>query len=181
MHSTLFLAAGGIGDIARETGAQFGFNTQLFISQVISFCVVAFLLHRFAYKPVLKVLEERRQKIAQGLADAEKMRQELAAAQVKVQELLGQAGAQASKIIEEARNAAAKVTETEAQKAIATAQDIVNKAREASTAELAKMKADLRKEIGALAVKAAMQVTGKVLTPEDQRRLAEETNREIAA
>ena len=181
MHSTLFLAAGGIGDIARETGAQFGFNTQLFISQVISFCVVAFLLHRFAYKPVLKVLEERRQKIAQGLADAEKMRQELAAAQVKVQELLGQAGAQASKIIEEARNAAAKVTEKEAQKAIATAQDIVNKAREASTAELAKMKADLRKEIGALAVKAAMQVTGKVLTPEDQRRLAEETNREIAA
>jgi F-type H+-transporting ATPase subunit b len=171
MHSTLFLAAGGIGDIARETGLQFGFNTQLFISQVISFCVVAFLLHRFAYKPVLKVLEERRQKIAQGLADAEKMRQEL----------LDQAGAQASKIIEEARNAAAKVTETEAQKAIATAQDIVNKAREASTAELAKMKADLRKEIGALAVKAAMQVTGKVLTPEDQRRLAEETNREIAA
>ena len=182
MHSTLFLAAsGGIGDIARETGLQFGFNTQLFISQVISFCIVAFLLHRFAYTPILKVLEERRQKIAQGLADAEKMRQELAAAQVKVQELLGQAGAQASKMIEEARNAAAKVTEVEAQKAIATAQDIVNKAREASTAELAKMKADLRKEIGALAVKAAMQVTGKVLTPEDQRRLAEETNREIAA
>ena len=181
MHSTLFLAAGGIGDIARETGLQFGFNTQLFISQVISFCVVAFLLHRFAYKPVLKVLEERRQKIAQGLADAEKMKQELAAAQVKVQELLGQAGAQASKIIEEARNAAAKISEQEAQKAIATAQDIINKAREASTAELAKMKADLRKEIGALAVKAAMQVTGKVLTPEDQRRLAEETNREIAA
>ena len=181
MHSTLFLAAGGIGDIVQETRLQFGFNTQLFISQVISFCVVAFLLHRFAYKPVLKVLEERRQKIAQGLADAEKMKQELAAAQVKVQELLGQAGAQASRIIEEARNAAAKISEQEAQKAIATAQDIVNKAREASTAELAKMKADLRKEIGALAVKAAMQVTGKVLTPEDQRRLAEETNREIAA
>ena len=181
MQINLFLAAGDLTELAKSTGEQFGFNTSLFISQVISFCIVAFCLHRFAYKPVLKVLEERRQKIAQGLADAEKMRQELAAAQVKVQELLGQAGAQASKIIEEARNAAAKISEQEAQKAIATAQDIINKAREASTAELAKMKADLRKEIGALAVKAAMQVTGKVLTPEDQRRLAEETNREIAA
>lgn len=181
MTQFIFMAAAEAGNPIKEISETFGFNTHHFIAQVISFCIVAFALHRFAYKPVLKILEERRQKISQGLADAEKMKQELAAAQVKVQELLGQAGAQASKIIEEARNAAAKVMETEAQKAIATAQDIVNKAREASTAELAKMKADLRKEIGALAVKAAMQVTGKVLTPEDQRRLAEETNRELAA
>ena len=181
MNHTLFLAAGDLVELAKATGETFGFNTSLFISQVISFCIVAFALHRFAYRPVLKILEERRQKIAQGLADAEKMKQELAAAQNKVQELIGQAGAQAAKIIEEARNAAAKVSEQETQKAIATAQDIINKAREANTAELARMKADLRKEIGALAVKAAIQVTGKVLTPEDQRRLAEETNRELAA
>ena len=181
MTQFIFLAAAEAGNRNKGVFDTFGLNLHHFVAQVISFCIVAFLMHRFAYKPVLKILEERRQKIAQGLADAEKMKQELAAAQVKVQEVMTQAGAQASKIIEEARSAAAKISEQEAQKAIATAQDIVNKAREASTAELAKMKADLRKEIGALAVKAAMQVTGKVLTPEDQRRLAEETNRELAA
>jgi F-type H+-transporting ATPase subunit b len=177
----LLAASGGIGDIARSTGEQFGFNTQLFISQVISFCIVAFLLHRFAYKPILKVLEERRQKIAESLANAEKIKQELASAQIKSQELLNQASVQANKIIEEARAAAARITETETQKAVAAAQDIIQKARQANEAELARLRAELRREIGQLAVKAAMQVTGKILTAEDQRRLAEETNQQLAA
>lgn len=181
MHQTLFFAAAGIGDIAKQTGEQFGFNTSLFISQVVSFCIVAFLLHRFAYKPILTVLEQRRQTIAKGLADAEQIKRDLANAQAKSQELINQASTQANKIIEEARAAAAKVTETETQKAVAAAQDIINKARQSNDAELARMKSELRKEIGTLAVKAAIQVTGKVLTPEDQRRLAEETNRQLAA
>lgn len=178
----LFAAAeGGIGEMLKSTGEQFGFNTSLFISQIISFCIVAFLLHRFAYKPILTVLEERRQTIAKGLADAEQIKRDLANAQAKSQELLNQASTQANKIIEEARAAAAKVTETETQKAVAAAQDIINKARQSNDAELARMKSELRREIGTLAVKAAIQVTGKVLTPEDQRRLAEETNRQLAA
>jgi F-type H+-transporting ATPase subunit b len=182
MNQFIILAAsGGIGDIARSTGEQFGFNTQLFISQVISFCVVAFLLHRFAYKPILKVLEERRQKIAEGLANAEKIKQELASAQSKSQELINQASAQANKIIEEARNAAAKVTEQETQKAVAAAQDIIAKARQANEAELSRMKAELRREVGRLVVATSAKVTGKILTADDQNRLAEETNRQLAA
>ena len=65
--------------------------------------------------------------------------------------------------------------------AIAAAQEIINKARQANEAELAKMKSDLRREIGTLAVKAAMQVTGKVLTADDQQRLADDTNKQLAA
>lgn len=181
MQTTLFFAAAGIGEIAKQTGEQFGFNTSLFISQMISFCIVAFLLHRFAYRPILAVLEQRRQTIARGLADAEQIKRDLANAQAKSQELITQASTQANKIIEEARAAAAKVTEQETQKAVAAAQDIITKARQSNDAELERMKTELRKEIGMLAVKAAIQVTGKVLTPDDQRRLAEETNRQLAA
>lgn len=181
MDQTLIFAAAGIGDIARQTGEQFGFNTSLFISQVISFCIVAFLLHRFAYKPILTVLEQRRQTIAKGLADAEQIKKELANAQVKSQEIVNQASAQANKIIEEARNAAAKVTEQETQKAVAAAQDIIAKARQANEAELARMKTELRREVGRLVVATAAKVAGKILTPEDQQRLAEETNRQVAA
>ncbi len=60
------------GGIIHQTATQFGVTWPLFISQVISFAVVAFLLQRFAYKPILKVLEERRQRIAEGLANAER-------------------------------------------------------------------------------------------------------------
>ena len=183
MMMTLFLAAaeGGLAETAREIGEQFGFQKQLFISQVISFCIIAFLLHRFAYRRILRILEERRQTIAQSLANAEKIKQELASAQGKSQEILNQANLQANKQIEEARAVAAKVQEQETQKAIATANQIVAKAKEASEAELVRMKAELRKELVRLVAETTAKVSGKVLTMEDQKRLAEETTKQLAA
>jgi F-type H+-transporting ATPase subunit b len=73
------------------------------------------------------------------------------------------------------------VLEAESQKAIATASQIIAKAHAANQAELARMKTELRHELGRLVVQAAQQVTGKILTAEDQQRLAEETNKELAA
>jgi F-type H+-transporting ATPase subunit b len=180
MNVSLILAAASTNP-AVEIAEKFGFNRQIFFMHVVGFAVVMFALHRWAYTPILKMLDERKARIAKSMADADKMKAELANAQTKAQELIGQASTQSNKIIEEARAAAAKITENEMQKAVAAAQDIINKARQANEAELAKMKADLRKEIGTLAVKAAMQVTGKVLTADDQRRLADETNRQLAA
>jgi F-type H+-transporting ATPase subunit b len=181
MDHQIFFAAADLRELAKSTGEQFGFQTQIFLSQVISFSVVCFLLHRLAYKPVLKVLEERREKIAESLANAEKIKSQLANTQVKVQEILTQAGAQGNKMIEEARQSAAKVLEVESQKAIATANDIIAKARQASEAELVRMKTELRKEVGRLVVNTTAKVTGKILTADDQGRLADETNRQLAA
>ena len=172
---------GGLADTAREIGETFGFNKALFASQVISFLIVAFLLHRFAYKPILRVLEERRQRIAESLANAEKIKQELAKTEAARKQLLEQAGTQASKLIEEARAAAAQVQEKETQKAIAAAEQIIAKARQAAEADHARMLAELRREVGRLVVQTTAKVTGKVLTTEDQQRLAEETNKELAA
>lgn len=169
--------AGMIGDTAK----QFGVDWPMLISQCISFGIVAFLLHRFAYKPILTVLEERRQRIAESLTDAEKIKKDLASAQAKAQELLNAANAQGNKLIEEARQSAAKVLEQETQKAIATANDIIVKARQASEVELARMKTELRREVGRLVVSTTAKVTGKILTTDDQQRLAEETNRQLAA
>ena len=172
---------GGLADTAREIGETFGFNKSLFASQIISFLIVAFLLHRFAYKPILRVLEERRQRIAESLANAEKIKQELAKTEAARKQLLEQAGTQASKLIEEARAAAAQVQEKETQKAIAAAEQIIAKARQAAEADHARMLAELRREVGRLVVQTTAKVTGRVLTTEDQQRLAEETNKELAA
>jgi len=179
-HYTM-LAAANLADTAKETLVQFGVDWPHFGAQCVSFLLVAGLLYKFAYKPVLAVLEERRKKIEESLQAADKMKKELANAQAKAQEILNQASAQGLKMIEEARAAAAKVQETETQKAIAAATDIVTKARQASEAEHARMLADLRREVGRLVVATTAKVTGKVLTPEDQNRLAEEANRQLAA
>jgi F-type H+-transporting ATPase subunit b len=96
-------------------------------------------------------------------------------------EILSQANNQATKLIEEARAAAAKVQEQETQKAIAAAEQIITKAREAAVADHARMLTELKREVGRLVVQTTATVTGKILSSEDQRRLAEETARQVSA
>jgi len=177
----LFGSAGSdLLDMGKSTARTFGVDGPHLISQIISFCIVAALLYFFAYKRVLAILEERRERIAEGLANAEKIKTELQRTEAARLEVLNQANTQANKLIEEARAAANRVREEETQKAIAAAEQIITKAREAATAEHAKMLTDLKREVGRLVVQTTATVTGKILTPEDQKRLAEETSRQIA-
>ncbi len=162
-----------------QVARTFGVDWPHLIAQIVSFVIVCTLLYFFAYKRVLAMLEERRQRIAEGLANADRIKAELARAEAQRQEVLSQANAQATRFIEEARAAAARVQEQETQKAVAAAEHIIAKAREAAAADHAKMLAELKREVGRLVVQTTATVTGKVLTPEDQRRLAEEAAQQV--
>lgn len=179
--SIAFLAAAGFGEIIRDTTESFGFNVWLFLSQVISFAIVAALLRLFAYKPILAVLEERRQRIAEGLVNADKIKQQLAEAEQRHAEIIAQGNAQAQKMIDEARQSAGHISERKQQEAIVAAEQIMAKAREASAIEHEKTMTDLKRELGRLVVDTTAKVTGKVLNADDQRRLQEEATRQIAS
>ncbi len=167
--------------MARETGETFGFDLRMFLSQVVSFVIVAWCSAQFAYKPILAVLEERRQRIAEGLLNAEKIKQQLAEAEQRYAEILAKANAAAEKMIEEARESASHVAERKQQEAVAAAEQIMAKAREASAIEHERTMTELKRELGRLVVNTTAKVTGKVLTPEDHRRLQEETSRQLAS
>jgi F-type H+-transporting ATPase subunit b len=157
----------------------FGVDWPHLLAQVVSFCILCFVLYRFAYRPILRMLEARREQIARGLANAEQIKAELARTEAQRQEVMAQANVQANKLIEEARAAASRLKEQETQKAIAAAEQIVAKAREATAQDYARMLAELKHEVGRLVVQATATVAGKILTSEDQRRLAEETVKEL--
>ena len=157
----------------------FGVDWPHLLAQVASFCIVCLVLYRFAYRPVLKMLEVRRQQIAKGLANAEQIKAELARTEAQRQEVMAEANAQANKFIEEARAAAVRLQEQETQKAIAAAEQILVKAREAAAQDYARMLAELKREIGQLVLQTTATVVGRILTPEDQKRLAEETAKEL--
>jgi len=176
-----FLAQASLVDMARETGETFGFDVWIFLSQVISFVIVALVLRQFAYKPILAVLEERRQRIAEGLLNAEKIKQQLAEAEQRHAEILAKANAQAQKMIDEARESSAHIAERKQQEAVVAAEQIMAKAREASAIEHERTMTELKRELGRLVVNTTAKVTGKVLTPEDQRRLQDEAARQIAS
>jgi F-type H+-transporting ATPase subunit b len=126
------------------------------------------------------MLEARRLKIAESVANADKIKAELAATEAARQKILADAGDTANKLIDEARQAAARVREQETQKAIAAAEQIMVKAREAAAQDHARMLAELKREVGRLVVQTTTTVTGKILTPDDQRRLAEESEKQLA-
>jgi F-type H+-transporting ATPase subunit b len=180
MNLIIAASSGGVTDILRETADTFGWNWKLFLSQVISFGIVAFLLQRFAYKPILTLLEERRRKIEEGQINAEKIKKELAEAEKRYQEILAKANADAQKMIDEARESAANLSERKQQEAIAAAEQIIVKAREASAIEHERTMESLKRELGRLVVDTTAKVAGKVLTPEDQRRLQEEAARQLS-
>jgi len=179
----LVLFAAEVTSSAQPEGiaTTFGVDWPHLLAQIASFCIVCFILYRFAYRPVLKMLELRRQQIAQGLANAEQIKAELARTEAQRKEVIVQANVEANKLIEEARAAASRLREQETQKAIAAAEQILVKAREAAGQDYARMLADLKREVGGLVVQATAKVVGKILTPEDQRRLAEETAKELTA
>jgi F-type H+-transporting ATPase subunit b len=158
-----------------------GIQWKMLFAQTISFSIVFFVLWRFAYRPIFAMLEARRQKIAEAMANADKIKAELAKTQADRKTVLAQAGDQANELIEQARSAAARVREVETQKAIAAAEQIVTKAREAAAQDHARMLAELKREVGRLVVQTTATVTGKVLTADDQKRLAEETEKQLTA
>ena len=151
------------------------------IAQTINFAIVLFVLWKWAYKPIFNVLEVRREKIVEGLANAEKIAVQLAKTEADRKAILAQAGDEANKMIEEARVAALRVREVETQKAITAAEQILIKAREAAAQDHDRMLRELKREVGRLVVQTTTTVTGKILTPDDQRRLAEETEKQLAS
>ena len=176
----LLVQPGDVGQGA-SIAATFGVDWPHLTAQLVSFAIVCAALYLLAYKPVLRMLEARRQQIALGLANAEKINAALANIESQRQSVMAETQAQSAKLIADAREIAKRLQEQESQRSIAAAEQILQKAREASDQEHARMFAELKREVGRLVVQTTTAVVGKVLTPEDERRLAEETARHLAA
>ena len=164
-----------------ETIAQtFGVDWTHLGAQLVSFGIVCAVLYRLAYKPILAMLETRRQQIAGGIANAEKIKAELSRIEVERAAILARAGDEGRQLIEDARAAAARVLAAETAKASTAAEQIIARAHETAVREHARLLAEARHEVGRLVIQTTAAVTGKILTADDHRRLAEETARRLA-
>ena len=175
MCALAFQAVAEHGAEAEGIARRFGVDWPHLLAQIVSFGIVCAVLYLLAYKPILKMLEARRQQIASGLANAKKIEAELARIEVERRDVLNKADAYGKQLIEEARAAAARVRTEETRKASAAAEQMLVRAQETTERERALMLADLKREVGQLVLRTTASVTGKVLTTDDQRRLAEET------
>ena len=150
----------GAGQV-EKIASTFGVNWPHLVAQIVSFGIVCVVLYLLAYKPILQILEARRQQIASGLANAEKIKAELARIETERLGILTKADGEGKQLIEEARAAAARVQAEETRKAIAAAEQIVVRAHEAAERDRATMLAELKREVGRLVVQTTASVPAR--------------------
>lgn len=159
---------------------RFGVDWPYLISQIVSFTVVAYLLYRFAFKPVLATLDERQKKIADGLKYTEEMKSKLADAERQHAETMRKASIEAQKLVDEARTAAKDLLDRETKAATEKTEQMITKAEEAIELERKKMISDVHDEISRLVVLTTQRVLTRELNSEERRRYAESAARELS-
>jgi F-type H+-transporting ATPase subunit b len=161
--------------------STFGVTWPKFIAQCILFIFVYWVLNKFAFGPIVSVLAERRRRIAEAQENAEKVKEQLAEAEKRYREVLNKAEVEAKALIDEARASAEAVREKRVQEAIAEAEGVIRKAHESIEQDRRKMEAEVKTAMVGLVATTTAKVTGKVLNADDQKRLNDETIKEIAA
>ncbi len=159
---------------------QFGIQWPKITAQVIIFVVIYFVLNRYAFGPIVAMLEARRKRIADGEAKLEKIARDLATADENARAIMDKANAESNRLVKEAGDGAAALAAKKREEAQAEAAAIVAKAREAARLEQEQLLAQLKREFGRMVVDTTSRVTGKVLTNEDQTRINNETAAQVS-
>jgi len=161
--------------------APFGFHGALFFAQVINVIIVFLVLKKFAFGPIQQMLEQRRQRIAEGEEKLKRIERQLAESEETTAAAIAKANDEAVRLINEAKEGAHAFSEQKAQEAIAQAQQILAKAEAAAKADRERLNAELKREFGRLVAATTAQVTGKVLTEQDQKRINEDALAKVEA
>ncbi|MDQ8208791.1 F0F1 ATP synthase subunit B [Coraliomargarita sp. SDUM461003] len=159
---------------------KFGVSLPTLIAQMVNFVIVAFVLYKFAVKPIAATLDERQQKIADGLQYAEEMKTQLAEAERERAEKVKQAAIDAQAILTEAREQSKEMIESKTQEAAAQAEAMIRKASEATELERQKMLSDVRQEVARLVVATSSKVLSRDLSDAEKQTFSDSAAKELA-
>lgn len=163
-----------------EIANTFGIDGKILLAQAINFLVVAFILWRFAFKPVMATLDERQKKIAEGLQFAEEAKTQLAETEKRQAEVLREANSKAQEILHEARENANQFEDKMRAETSVQIEEMRKRADEANELERQKMLSDVRQEIARLVVLTSGKVLDRELADDEKSRLDKAAAAEIS-
>jgi F-type H+-transporting ATPase subunit b len=146
----------------------------LMIWTIVCFLITFFVLRRWAFGPIQKMLDERRERIRQALAEADHARAEARRLLEEHRALIGQAREEAEEIRQEVRADAEKLRRRATEEIETDRQRRLEETKRQIEAETQRALGQIRREVAELTLIATAKVTGKVLDGEDQRRLIDE-------
>lgn len=156
-----------------------GFDSKLLVAQILNFVVLVLILRRFVYRPLVGLLVRRRHHIEESVRKAQDIDQRMKAWQEEQEKLLNKTKTESSKIITEAKAAAEHLRQ---QAAIATQAETARRLKAAQTeitSQKDRMMAELKHEVGQLAVAATGRILSREIDKQTQQRLAEQAVKEI--
>lgn len=159
---------------------QFGIALPKLIAQVIIFLTIYYILNKKAFGPIMAMLNQRRQRIADGEQKLEKIARDLAEADANAKAVIAKANDESGRLIKEAGDSAKVIAERRQQEAILEANQIIAKARESAALEQEQLMSQLKREFGRMVADATSRVTGKVLNADDKTRLNQETAAQVS-
>lgn len=158
---------------------DFGVKPVFLAAQAVNFFLLLFILKKFLYKPILGMLEKRKEVIAESLKNAEEIEKKLQAIGDEREEALKKAGKEAEEIIKDATDAAGKIITEAHEKAGEDIKKMVAKSEEAMKRERDALHQEVRSEISNLVVLAMQKVTGKVISAKEQKDLIDKSIKEL--
>tara|TARA_Y100001970_G_scaffold83689_1_gene105769 strand:- start:1301 stop:1846 length:546 start_codon:yes stop_codon:yes gene_type:complete len=151
----------------------------LYIWTIITFLLLFYVLAKFAWKPLLKMLEERENLIKSSLDDAEKARQELEKINSESEVIISQARSEAQSILSDGKAAAEKIKDDTIAKAKDEASKIREDAKHQIQVEKDKAITDIKKEVVDLSISVAEKLINKNISEQDNSSLIEESLKKI--
>lgn len=158
---------------------NFGVKPIFLIAQIVNFLILLFILQRFLYKPILKVLEERKKKVAESLKNAEEIEKRLTEITAEKDKQIKETVKESEKILEGATKSANEIIQEARSKASVDIKRMFEKSQKEAEAEREKMRQEIKAELAGLVVAGLEKVTGKVLTEKDQKELVQKSLKDL--
>lgn len=162
-----------------ELLSKLGIDWRLLIAQLINFLILLFVLYKFLYKPVLKMLQDRTTRIENSLADAQRIEKEIKQTEEDRLNKMAEARKEAQKIIEEAKSEAEKVKHELLSSAQKESSDIVEAGKQQLKNQQESLMKEAQKSIATLVVDATRQILGEVVDEKVDKAINEATVKKI--
>ncbi|MBI2330390.1 F0F1 ATP synthase subunit B [Candidatus Daviesbacteria bacterium] len=159
---------------------QFGINPILLLAQVVNFALLLFILKRFLYKPILKVLEERKKKIEDSLKNAEEIEKKLLETDEKIGKMMGKASDDIQQMMDEVKKERAMHLEETKVLAGKMHDDIIQKANEEAKVNAVKLEQAVMAKVADIVALGMEKVTGKLLSAKDKKDIIEKEVRNLS-
>lgn len=159
--------------------ATLGINGNIFIAQLVNFLIVLLVLWKFAYKPLVKMLDARSERIEKSMKDAEHVEKRVAALEDERKAVIAEARAESAKLMEMARTDAESMKADTIEKAKREVERVVVHGKAQLKAEQETMMREARKELADIAVAAARRILAEGVDEKKAHSLAEEVIRKM--